>query len=138
MEALASEGVVSTQGGSVSFFHESFFDYAFARTFLRAGSDLVDWLVDDEQALFRRSQVRQVLAFLRDREGPDSQRYLRTVERLLDDNKVRFHIKKLVLDWFGSLPRSTRSEWLRIEERQEELGWHVWGAVNNSAPGLIC
>ena len=134
LEALASEGVVSKQGGRVSFFHESFFDYAFARTFLRAGSDLVDWLVDDEQALFRRSQVRQVLSFLRDREGPESQRYHRTVERLLDHGKVRFHIKRLVLDWLNGLADPTRSEWLVIEEREEDLGWHVWGVVNNSVP----
>ena len=134
LEAVVSEGVVSTQGGSVSFFHESFFDYAFARTFLRAGSDLVEWLVNDEQALFRRSQVRQVLAFLRGREGPDSQRYLGTVERLLDHDRVRFHIKKLVLEWLSGLADPTRSEWLLIEEREEELGWHVWGVVNNSVP----
>ncbi len=61
---MVSEGVVSIHGTSVGFFHESFFDYAFARTFLGADKDLVDWLVQDEQPLFRRSQVRQVLAFL--------------------------------------------------------------------------
>ena len=132
--ALASEGVVSTQGGSVSFFHESFFDYAFARIFLGADKDLVDWLVLDEQALFRRSQVRQVLAFLRDREGPDSQRYLGTVARLLDDGRVRFHIKRLVLDWLNSLARPTSSEWDLIEAREESLGGHVWGVVNSSVP----
>ena len=134
LEALASEGVVSTEGGSVSFFHESFFDYAFARTFLGADKDLVDWLVLDEQPLFRRSQVRQVLAFLRAREGPESQRYLGTVERLLGDERVRFHIKKLVLDWLRGLATPTSSEWLLLEGREEELGGHVWEAVSNSVP----
>ena len=134
LEALESEGVVSTQGGSVSFFHESFFDYAFARTFLGAGSDLVEWLARDEQALFRRSQVRQVLAFLRGREGSDSRRYLSTVERLLDHNAVRFHIKKLVLDWLGGLPDPTAGEWRLLEARRAELGWHVWAVVSSSVP----
>lgn len=134
LEALASEGVVSKQAGSVSFFHESFFDYAFARTFLGAGSDLVEWLARDEQALFRRSQVRQVLAFLRGREGSESRRYLRTVERLLDHNAVRFHIKRLVLDWLGGLPDPTEGEWLLVEARRAELGWHVWAVVSGSVP----
>ncbi len=134
LEALGSEGVVSVQGGRLSFFHESFFDYAFAVTFLGADKSLVDWLVLDEQPLFRRSQVRQVLAFLRAREGADSERYLGTVERLLDDDRVRFHIKKLVLDWLNGLGHPTRGEWLLVEARQAELGWHVWGVVNGSVP----
>ena len=65
LNALASEGVVYVQNDAVGFFHESFFDYAFARAFVRSGGDLVQWLLDDEQHLFRRSQVRQVLQFLR-------------------------------------------------------------------------
>lgn len=132
LKALASEGVVSTQGGSVSFFHESFFDYAFARTFLEADKDLVDWLVLDEQPLFRRSQVRQVLAFLRAREGPNSQRYIGTVERLLGDERVRFHIKKLLLDWFSRLASPTSSEWLVAEGLGQQLGDHMWNTVRNS------
>ena len=132
LDAMASEAVASIQDGNVRFFHESFFDYAFARTFLRAGKDLVDWLVLGEQPLFRRSQVRQVLAFLRGREGPNSQRYLRTVERLLDDDGVRFHIKRLVLDWLGDLPDPTRDEWLIVEGLERELGDHVWNTVRNS------
>lgn len=132
LEALASEGVVSKQDGSVSFFHESFFDYAFARTFLGADKDLVDWLVLDEQPLFRRSQVRQVLAFLRAREGPNSQRYLGTVERLLGDERVRFHIKKPVLDWLNGLADPTRSEWLVLERLGQQLGDHMWNTVRHS------
>ena len=50
----------------VSFFHASFFDYAFARGFVSRGQNLVDWLATDGQDLFRRSQVRQVLEFLRE------------------------------------------------------------------------
>ena len=130
LDALASEAVVFVEDGAASFFHEQFFDYAFAKTFLGADRDLVDWLVGDEQPLNRRSQVRQVLAFLRSLEGADNHRYLRTVERLLDDDKVRFHIKKLVLDWLNSLADPTSSEWALLEAREEELDWR--GVVSNS------
>ena len=132
LEAMVSEGVVSIHGTSVGFFHESFFDYAFARTFLGADKDLVDWLVQDEQPLFRRSQVRQVLAFLRGREGPKSRHYRHTVERLLRNDRVRFHIKKLVLDWLGDVSDPSQDEWLLLEAWEEDLGGHVWGSISNS------
>src|SRR5205814_347100 len=32
-QAMVSEGVLIAEGGKISFFHESFFDYAFARRF---------------------------------------------------------------------------------------------------------
>src|SRR5262249_20364456 len=64
--ALISEHVLVLEGSDVRFFHESFFDYAFARRFCTQRQELVDWLEQSEQHLFRRSQVRQVLSYLRD------------------------------------------------------------------------
>ncbi len=133
LEAMASEAVVYVQDGVVRFFHEAFFDYAFARTFLRTDKELVQWLVSDEQPLFCRSQVRQVLTFLRDRES-DRGRYLQTLEGLLGDERVRFHIKKLVLDWLGALGDPTEGEWRIIERFTQELGAHGWNFVYNSVP----
>ncbi len=131
--AMASEGVVQIRDQLVSFFDESFFDYAFARTFLRSNSDLVAWLAADTQHLFRRSQVRQILTFLRSRE-PDRRRYLRTLESLLSDDQVRFHIMKLVLSWMRELPDPTDAEWRILERLSIELGDHVWSAVRDRVP----
>lgn len=135
LEAMASEGVVTARDEQVRFFHESFFDYAFARTFVGAdeGRDLAEWLAKDEQALFRRSQVRQVLAFLR-RDPHDRKRYLQTLAGVLSDPRVRFHIKRLVLDWLRSLDDPTAREWNAVEAASDELGPHVWDVVRNSAP----
>ena len=133
IDVMASEGVVYIEGGEVRFFHEAFFDYSFARTFLRNNNDLVQWLVSDEQHLFRRSQVRQVLTFLRERE-PDRSRYLRTLRRLLENANVRFHIKKLVLEWLGSLSDPTMDEWNVVEGLVDELDGHAWQVVSNSVP----
>ena len=66
LDAMASEGVVVLEDGQAAFFHASFFDYAFARMFASREEDLVDWLKQDCQDLFRRSQTRQILEFLRD------------------------------------------------------------------------
>ena len=133
LDLLQSESVVNVQNGNASFFHESFFDYAFARGFVRSNRNLVEWLLDDEQHLFRRSQVRQVLAFLRGREA-DRAPYLRTIWGLLSHPDIRFHIKKLVLDWLGALPDPTPAEWRVVEGAAAELSGHAWAVARNSAP----
>ena len=133
VEAMASEAVVQVQDGEIRFFHESFFDYSFARSFLRTNSDLVRWLESDQQHLFRRSQVRQVLAFLRDRES-DRPRYLQTLSALLGHAGIRFHIKKLVLDWLHALPDPTNEEWDIVEGLVDQLDGHAWQVVSNSVP----
>ena len=133
VEAMASEAVVQVQDGEIRFFHESFFDYSFARSFLRTNSDLVRWLESDQQHLFRRSQVRQVLTFLRDRDS-DRPRYLQTLSALLGHAGIRFHIKKLVLDWLHALPDPTKEEWDIVEGLVDQLGGHAWQVVSNSVP----
>ena len=126
INVMASEGVVYIEDGEVRFF-----DYSFARTFLRNNNDLVQWLLSDEQHLFRRSQVRQVLTFLRERE-PDTSRYLQTLRELLESSSIRFHIKKLVLDWLGSLSDPNADEWAVVEGLVDELDGHAWQVVSNS------
>ena len=133
LNVLASDGVVYVQNDNVGFFHESFFDYAFARAFVRSNRDLVQWLLDDEQHLFRRSQVRQVLEFLRGREA-DRGTYLTALRGLLSHSKIRFHIKKLVLDWLGVLPDPTSDEWRVVEGLAAELGDYAWAVPRDSVP----
>ncbi len=95
--AMASEHVLVLEGRSARFFHESVFDYAFARTYVAAGGTATDLLLESktDQHLFRRAQVRQILTYQRDR---SFQAYLADLRRLLTEPKARTHIKKLVLD----------------------------------------
>ncbi|WP_148314482.1 ATP-binding protein [Sorangium cellulosum] len=106
--AMASENVVVLAEGRYRFFHESFFDYAFARRFTTAGGRLIDLLLDGEQHLFRRAQVRQVLAFLRSQEWS---RYLKELQSILLHPSVRFHIKRLVFQWLSAITDPRRQEW---------------------------
>lgn len=79
--AMASEGVVVLQGRRLSFFHESFFDYAFVRRHIGRGGSLVDLIEEGEQHLFRRPQVRQFLAYERGSTDPN---YLLDLTRILE------------------------------------------------------
>ena len=66
LKQMASEGVLTFDGRRYGFGHESFFDYCFARLFFNRPESLGSFLEKSEQHLFRRAQVRQVLAYLRD------------------------------------------------------------------------
>ena len=78
----------------VSFFHESYFDYLFARSFVAAGRDLHEFLVESEQVLFRRSQTRQVLEHLA---ATNRLRFREIVVELLASDRIRSHLKALVI-----------------------------------------
>jgi hypothetical protein len=106
--AMASEHFLLLSENRYSFVHESLFDYSFARRFSAKGKSLLDLLVNDDQQLFRRAQVRQILTFLR---AQDRTRYLRELKAVLKNPKVRFHIKRLVFQWLSSLPDPAIDEW---------------------------
>jgi hypothetical protein len=127
--AMASEHVIALADERYRFFHESFFDYAFARRFAAAGGRLTDLLLTGEQHLFRRAQVRQVLAYLRTKDPP---RYLEELDCLLVSADVRFHIKSLVLQWMSSLTDPCPQEWAVLEKlrnAQPGIHPHIRGVV---------
>ncbi|MBP8272809.1 MAG: hypothetical protein KAY59_00170, partial [Acidobacteria bacterium] len=108
LDQMASEGVVSHDGHRYAFGHESFFDYCFARTFNLKNVTLEEFLTASEQHLFRRAQVRQVLAYLRD---ADFARYLSELKRLLDSDRVRIHIKEVALAVLADVANPRPEEW---------------------------
>jgi len=131
LSALTSENVLVREGTQLRFFHESFFDYAFSRRFCASGQELVTWLYQSEQQLFRRSQVRQILSFLRDHEV---ERYIRELNNLVNGDRVRFHLKKMVFQWLRSLPNPLDGEWqvLRPYMNNPEMVHHVTAVLNGS------
>lgn len=123
--ALASGHVLILDSGRYRFFHETFFDYVFARGFVAAGKKVVpDLLTATEQHLFRRAQVRQVLAYQRRREGSFSD-YLRNLREILLSAKVRTHVKKAVVGWLRDLADPEVEEWSAVLELYDhpDLGW---------------
>jgi hypothetical protein len=101
VDVLAREHLIVRTGGSIAFFHESFFDYAFARSFVREGKKMLDLLRSDEQFLFRRTQIRQILTAYR--QSGNHSRYLRELRDVLTSGDVRFHLKDAVAKWLATL-----------------------------------
>lgn len=106
-EVLISENVLARDRGRIAFFHEEFFDYAFARLWISREQSLVDFLIHDEQALFRRAQVRQILHYLYER---DPDRFRIESEALLTSDAIRFHIKETVLAVLSNLVAPTPAD----------------------------
>ncbi|MER6913394.1 hypothetical protein ABT354_17145 [Streptomyces sp. NPDC000594] len=107
-DTLVSEHVLVRDGQRIAFFHESFFDYAFARGWMHRNETLVAFLTGSEQELFRRSQVRQILSHLREL---DPERFVEEIEALLLCQDVRYHIKEATLALLGALDAPTAEEW---------------------------
>ncbi len=110
LKAMLSEHVLLFDGKAYAFFHEVFFDYLYARRFAARGLQLLPLVLSSEQHLFRRAQVRQVLAYQRERET-ERTRYLADLSDLLTHPNIRFHLKQVTLNWLASLPHPLKEEW---------------------------
>ncbi len=114
LDQLVSEDVLTFDGRRYGFGHESFFDYCFARVFVRCSGSLASFLKRAEQHLFQRTLVRQVLAYLRDADVVD--RYVTEIRALLSDAQIRPHIKDLVFALLAAVPDPRPDEWAIWEE----------------------
>ena len=132
VSVMISENILVKDGSRVSFFHEGFFDYMFARTTVSGDFDLVSYILSRDQSLFIRAQVRQILLHQRGISPSDA---LWNVTAILSNEDIRTHVKSLVLSLLGSLDNPTEEEWRAIEPYLDsDLSQHVWVAINESPP----
>ncbi|MFF7815392.1 NACHT domain-containing protein [Streptomyces sp. NPDC007945] len=132
-DVLVSEHVLVREGRELAFFHESFFDYAFARDWHRRDESLVTFLTSGDQELFRRGQVRQVLDHLRDL---DAERFVEEVEALLTSPEIRYHLKDVTLAVLRGLEAPTGGEWgavARVLDTRPLFRDQLVNAVSNAA-----
>ncbi len=107
VDVLVSEHLIVRNRDTINFFHESFFDYVFARSFAQRHQRVIDLLTSSEQHLFRRTQVRQILESLRQSDRP---RYRQELEAIWNADNVRYHVKLAVAQWLGALSHPTEGE----------------------------
>jgi hypothetical protein len=111
-EWLASEGILLRSTSGWAFRHQTLFDYLFAREFVESGRSLVDYLRDGPQGLSSRSALVHILGYQR---AADPQRYITQVDAIWRGEGIRFHLRHLLMRWFGTLPNPTAAEtaWVR-------------------------
>jgi HEAT repeats len=93
VNSLLSASVLLREGTRIRFFHETYFDYLFARAFVLGGHDLHQFLAESGQYLFHRAQARQVLEYLA---ATDREAFRRIVVRLVTSNQIRPHLRDVV------------------------------------------
>ena len=96
---LTNELLLKTKSNQIQFFHQTLFDYVYARRFTEQGRDLLEVLKGQHQGLFSRAAVKSILTFLRDQ---DCRKYIHVIDQLLyakDDGRdiYRYHLKSLAL-----------------------------------------
>lgn len=121
---LQSLGIIRTDENKVVFWHQNYLDFRIAdrvlREIHRGEGDIRQWLgAREEQSLFRREQLRQVLMLLTD---DDATEFVKNIRALLGDGDVRFHLKHLILEIVG-----------QIEAPDDELGEYVLELLNDES-----
>ncbi|HMF71079.1 MAG TPA: hypothetical protein VK616_06370, partial [Flavitalea sp.] len=105
---LESEGlVVRKSSKTIQLFHQTFFDYAFARQFVETGKDIFSYLKENNQSLFIRSCLKIILTHFREY---NFETYIKVITRLLQDNTIRFHIKELLVNFLGFIEEPYEKE----------------------------
>ena len=137
IDLLQQAGLVVVQGRKLALMHESLFDYLHARSFVTDGKRLSEFLLESEQTLFRRTQVRQILAQERDL---DRAVYLADLGFILSGDGVRPHVRELVLRWLATLPDPGFDEWqlvLAHAQSQTELPRHTGRVIFGNKGWLL-
>ncbi|MCP4546387.1 MAG: hypothetical protein GY835_07970 [bacterium] len=129
IDKLISANVLIGRGIKVNYFHESFFDYVFARHFSEQGLSLLAYLRSKEQGLFQRSQVRQILVYRRDN---DPSSYIKDLSDCLNVSDVRFHIKQLIVGVVGQVSVPMDEEWDVLSRHSDDHLWEPGNIIGNT------
>ncbi|SHH92423.1 ATPase family associated with various cellular activities (AAA) [Flavobacterium sp. CF108] len=93
---LESERLIKREENYIQFFHQTFYDFTFSKRFVEKGSELIDYIKNQEQSILIRSAVKMIFHYLRDY-NPDL--YHQTLRELFDDPEIMHHVRHMVFCW---------------------------------------
>lgn len=115
LTVLESEGIVQQKGTKqIQVFHQTFYDFVFAKQFVETKKNIFEYLNENNQGLFIRSCLKIILAYLRDY---DLTSYVKLVDQLIKLDSIRFHIKELVILSFGYVESPHEKEKNFVKEK---------------------
>jgi hypothetical protein len=127
IKALVSERVLLFDEKQYAFFHQSFFDYVFARFFPDDLSLLTFLGGKNEQHLFRRAQIEQLLRYDRDIYVANrSSKYVDRLHILLVSPDVRPHLKQVALALLSDVKAPCAEEWEAVKDFAEHEQLNIW------------
>lgn len=115
--AMAKAGVLVEREAGYAFFHERYRDLNIARQLTVGASPVVEWLLAVGQPLYRRGEVRRLLAYQR---LEDRDVYLENLREVLGSTEIRLHIKAVLFDLLASLTDPWPEEWKVVDPFLED------------------
>lgn len=107
MHYLNSNSLLSEFNGEIQFFHQSFYEYCFARQFVENGENLEDFILANDQSLYVRAVIKMVLEYQREY---DIKGYAAEIKNILSGAEFRFHVKSLILNILGAVSNPAAAE----------------------------
>jgi hypothetical protein len=95
---LASNSILVYGAKEVQFFHQTFYDYAYARHFVNNNGNLITYLEQNQQSLHIRSSMKMILAYLRQ---SNEKLYMELIHSIVFSSSIRFHLKLLTINVLG-------------------------------------
>lgn len=94
IELMISEGIFIKSNHKIRFAHNNLLDFFYVKHFISSEKDLYDYLINGPQDLFSRFIVTSVLNYEKEHKYPN---YISEVKKILNEPKIRNHIKSIVL-----------------------------------------
>lgn len=91
---LESEHLIRTENLQLQLFHQTFYDFIFSKNFVEDQNDLLVYVISQKQSLLIRSAIKMIVNYLREF---DPVAYHHSLEKLLSDNQIYFHVKHLLI-----------------------------------------
>jgi predicted Zn-ribbon and HTH transcriptional regulator len=104
---LKSQDIINEHNNEIQFFHQSFYDYLFAKQFVENENSLIEYIDENGQSLYVRQIIKMVIEYLREHNHPQ---YFETLNNILKIDKYRFHIKMLLLTSLSLVTSPTKKE----------------------------
>lgn len=104
---LKSNSVIIENNRRIQFFHQTFYEYCYAKFFVENNNSLEEYIIKNEQSLYIRSVVKMVAEYLREY---DINKYIYVLENVLFNQKYRNHIKTLLISCFSIQNNISREE----------------------------
>ncbi|MBW3524687.1 NACHT domain-containing NTPase [Chryseobacterium sp. NKUCC03_KSP] len=104
---VESERLIKKEGYQIQFFHQSFYDFVFAKQFIESGKNLNQYIKDNGQSLLIRSAVKMMLNYLRDF---DPLQYKNILSTVFNDDQILYHIKHMTLSLVLFYEKPTKDE----------------------------
>jgi len=100
-QALLAAGILiesPAPGGSVGFSHQTLFEHALARAFLREEIKLSKYVLDRQASIFIRPKLWAALTYLRQ---ADLNAYSQEITAILGEPSLRRHLRRLCIEFLG-------------------------------------